>query len=80
MLGHYRPASETPFKGHFAGGPMMARLKWYFDPPSHYQLKNKKEKKRCQSCTPSGITFLIRAWHLQFRWSGGEDEDRYANL
>ena len=26
MLGHQRPASETPFKWRFAGGPMMARL------------------------------------------------------
>ena len=25
MLGHYRPASETPFKRRFAGGPLMAR-------------------------------------------------------
>ena len=24
MLGHHRPASETPFKWRFAGGPMMA--------------------------------------------------------
>ena len=26
MLGHYRHASETPFKWRFAGGPMMTRL------------------------------------------------------
>ena len=25
MLGHHRPASETPFKWHFAGGPLMTR-------------------------------------------------------
>ena len=25
MFGHYRHASETPFKWRFAGGPMMAR-------------------------------------------------------
>ena len=25
MLGHQRPASETPFKWRFAGGPLMAR-------------------------------------------------------
>ena len=25
MLGHHQPASETPFKWRFAGGPMMAR-------------------------------------------------------
>ena len=25
MLGHNRPASETPFKWCFAGGPLMAR-------------------------------------------------------
>ena len=26
MLGHYRPASETPIKWRFADGPIMARL------------------------------------------------------
>ena len=25
MLGHHRPASETPFKWRFAGGPLMSR-------------------------------------------------------
>ena len=36
-MGHHRPASETPFKWHFAGWTMMARLKLY-------QLKSKKNK------------------------------------
>ena len=42
MLGHHRHASETPFKWRFTGGPMMARLQWYFDPPSPLikKLKN----------------------------------------
>ena len=26
LLGHYRSASETPFKWRFAGGPFMGRL------------------------------------------------------
>ena len=26
VLGHHRPASETPFKWHFAGWPTMAPL------------------------------------------------------
>ena len=26
MLGHHQPASKTPFKWRFAGGPMMACL------------------------------------------------------
>ena len=26
MLGYHRPASETPFKRRFAGGPIMARF------------------------------------------------------
>ena len=43
-LGHYQHASETPYKWHFAGGPMMARLKCYLDPPTPYQLKKKKKK------------------------------------
>ena len=37
MLGHHRHASETPFKWRFAGGPMMARLLWYLDPPSPHR-------------------------------------------
>ena len=28
MLGHHWHASETPLKWRFAGGSMMARLKW----------------------------------------------------
>ena len=41
---------------------MMARLKWYLDPPSPYQLKEKERKKKhYQSSTPSDKTFLIRA-------------------
>ena len=35
MLGHHRPAIETPFKRRFAGGPLMTRL--YLDPSSHHQ-------------------------------------------
>ena len=42
MLGHHRHASETPFQWRFAGGPMMARLWWYLDPPSPHQLKTVK--------------------------------------
>ena len=32
LLGHHPSASETPFKWRFAGGWMMARFQWYFDP------------------------------------------------
>ena len=32
MLVHHRHASKTTFKWRFAGGPMMARFKWYLDP------------------------------------------------
>ena len=39
MLGHHRPANEMPFKWRFAGGPIMAHLKWYLDPLSSHQLK-----------------------------------------
>ena len=38
---------------------MMARLKWYFDPPSPHQLKDQTKKKR-QSWTPADKTFWIR--------------------
>ena len=33
MFGHHWHASETPFKWRFAGGLMMASLKWYLVPP-----------------------------------------------
>ena len=44
MLGHYRPASETPLKWRFAGGPMMASFWYYLDPLSPHQLKTKRKK------------------------------------
>ena len=65
VLRHHRPASETPFKWRFAGGSMMARLKWHLDPLCPNQLKKKKKNKqiktRKKSWTPSEKTFLIRA-------------------
>ena len=65
MLGNYRPASETPFKWRFAGGPMMARLWWYFDPPSPNLLK----KSQSQSWTSSCINFLDpRMVVLHIKW------------
>ena len=43
-------------------GPMMARLKWYLDPPSPHQLK-----KCCQICTTSdkipGSEHENTTWH-----------------
>ena len=39
MLGHYQPASEMPFKWHFAGRTMVALFKWYLDPFSPHHLK-----------------------------------------
>ena len=54
MLGHHRPANETPFKSpfkwRFVGVPMMARLYRYFYPPYPHQL-NKIKYKRFQSWT-----------------------------
>ena len=46
MLGHHRPASETPFKWRFAGGPMMALFKCYLDPLCPHRKKKKKKKKK----------------------------------
>ena len=31
VLDHHWPASKTPFKWRFAGGPMMAHFYWYLD-------------------------------------------------
>ena len=42
-VGHHRPASETPFKWRFAGGPMMAQhwmLAWFFRGSGPVFLKN----------------------------------------
>ena len=41
MLGNHRHVSETPFKWHFADGPMLASLWWYLNPLSSHQLKKK---------------------------------------
>ena len=41
MLGHHRPASETPFKWRFTGGPMMVIYSAILDPLSPLQLKKK---------------------------------------
>ena len=57
MSRHHQPASETPFKWRFAGGPLMSCLYWYLDPSS----PNQTIKKRCQSWTPSNKKFWIRA-------------------
>ena len=57
MLGHHRPASETPFKWRFACGPMMAYFIgiWILSP----SLSEKKMKiKRCQSSIPLLQNFL----------------------
>ena len=62
MLGYHWPVpvSEMPFNGLFTGGPMMARFKCFLDSLSPHQ-----KKKRCQSWTPSGKIFWIRAWLLE---------------
>ena len=69
MLGYHLPASETPFKKRFAGGPLMARFKCYKDPLSHH---HHYQKKRCRVGPPlaklsesaHGQTFWIRACAL----------------
>ena len=62
MLGHHRHASKMPFKWHFAGGPMLARLKVYLDPPSLPPLiQNKQQQKKLQTWTPYDKTLWIRA-------------------
>ena len=57
MFGHHRPASETPFKWHFAGGQLMARYNGIWILPTLIKLK-----KTHQSGVPSDKTFWIRAW------------------
>ena len=54
MLGHHLLASETP-KWRFTGGLMMARLKWYLDPPFPHQLK------KMSKLDPSDNNFWICA-------------------
>ena len=57
MLGHHRPASETPFQWRFADGPLMARFKWHLDRILFPLIKQKS-----QSWIPSGKTLWIHAW------------------
>ena len=64
MLGHYRAASETPFKWRFTGGPMMARLLWYLNPLSPHQLKQEEQKRKTKNVrvelSPLWQAFWIR--------------------
>ena len=41
LSGYHWPVSETPFQWRFAGGPMMAHLKWYLDPLSSSTTKKR---------------------------------------
>ena len=65
MLGHHRPASETPLKWRFAGGPMMSRFsmafRWRADvgpllggiwipSPSLFKITTAKKTKNLPSC------------------------------
>ena len=53
------------FKWRFAGGPMIAHLKWYLDPLSLDQLQKKEKKdKRSQSWTPSVKTSLTNISYM----------------
>ena len=61
LLSHRPHANETPFKWRFAGGPMMARLKWIFGASLPLSTEN-KQTKRCQSWPSSDKTFWIRVW------------------
>ena len=68
MLGHNRPARETPFKWRFAGWLMMTPLLVVFGYPHHLK---KKKKKCCQSWDHcSDKTFWICAymtpWYVQW--------------
>ena len=54
MLGHHRPASETPFKWCFTGRPVDGTLIVVFG--SSILIKLKKNPKKHQSWTPSDKT------------------------
>ena len=56
MLGHHRPASETPFKWRFTGGPMMAPFVVTFG--SSIPSSTKKE------CYQTDKTLWIRTWPI----------------
>ena len=43
MLGHHGPASETPYKWRFAGGPMMAPYSGIWILPPLINLKTISE-------------------------------------
>ena len=58
MLGHHQHASV-------AGGPMIARLKCYLDPPTSHQLKKQKTKQKKNVFKVfSDKIFWICAWNL----------------
>ena len=70
MLGHNRHTSETPFKWRFAGGPMMARLFWYLDPPSPHQLQKKKKKKKKKKKNNNKKKKPCHSWNILTNFSG----------
>ena len=57
MLGHHRPANETPFKWRFAGGTVMFALGGILISP-HQLIKTLSEL----NWIPSDKTFWIRTW------------------
>ena len=59
IIARHRHASETPFKWRFAGGSLMARWLWYFDPSSPHHSK-KKKKKNLVKVGPPLTNFWIR--------------------
>ena len=69
-LGQHRPASETPLKWRFAGGPLMARHSGICILPSLIKLKKKINVLKVG--TPSDKTFWIRAclfYHILHRYA-----------
>ena len=57
MLGHYRPASKTPFKWRLAGGPIKAFFEWYYLDPLSLKKKKKKKKRKKEKKTLSGFSW-----------------------
>ena len=61
MLGHHRPASETPFRWRFAGGPMKAHFQWYWIGSSQASSAKRKQNIIRIELDPSDKNLSIRA-------------------
>ena len=69
ILGHYQPASETPFRWRFAGGPIVAR---FYVLSRNVRTQKTKLTLYCHYYR-SSLGFAILHGHVRIKRGGGGD-------